>query len=703
MNLAESLDALDAAERVYTCHDLATVVNALCSVDNDHASVQNGIGWDGRDSHFGHTLGSTVGKWTPRMYSLAWRMVQRYHKQVLKATGIDVHMLPMEMDVPPKAKVVRSVRAESNGHLRIAIDRDDTDIRAEIKSCKGFRWLPEQVEWDIPSTEDNWTIVAKLLIDNEFTIDSDLRAEIMSYRESAEEKYRRAEMLYALSSSIDPVELDIPGLGAPLRPFQTTAVAYMLEALKDGKGVIDGDEQRVGKTPSSIAVILAKQAFPCLIICGSSIKLQWQADLHKFAPGKTVQVLSGRKPYYSFTSDFYIINWDVLADWYELLASIGIKACIADEFHKIKGGGHVDEATGAFKGVKRAAALIELAKSIPLRIGLSGTPTMNRAKDLVSPLEYIGRLGDLGGYSRVVNYFGNTGAVAKYNAEEGEEILRHPRQIEFNRELRRCCYVRRLRREVRKDLPEIDRQTVTVDIDNRTEYNYAEVYFLRWLQEQEGLAKALKAQRAEVLVRINKLRQLAARGKLAAIKEWLKEYMEETESSDKLIVFAHHRDIQANLADACWSIASTGESYGTFKVARIEAGMKDFDRETVKRDFQRDPKTRVIVVTLLGGSEGLTLSAASTVITAEFGWNPAVHAQAESRAVDVTTEGAQNRVTSFYVQASGTIDEDMVSLIQSKMAETTAVNNGTNIDEAGEDMIGAVVAGMYARQKQVGR
>src|SRR3990167_11539839 len=94
----------------------------------------------------------------------------------------------------------------------------------------------------------------------------------------------------------------------------------------------------------------------------------------------------------------------------------------------------------------------------------------------------------------------------------------------------------------------------------------------RWqraVRERRGSAEAA-AERAEVLVRINALRQEAARGKLDAIEEGTRNFLD---GGEKLVIFAWHREIQDALA----------ERLADFEPARITGGKGAANGEGVNR------------------------------------------------------------------------------------------------------------------------
>lgn len=252
----------------------------------------------------------------------------------------------------------------------------------------------------------------------------------------------------------------------------------------------------------------------------------------------------------------------------------------------------------------------------------------------------------------------------------------------LNKSLRSICYVRREKEDVLKELPEKSRQTLTFEITNRKMYESIEADVIGYLADQaakdekflksikrlsketqkikiaeQRASKAYAAARAEVLVRINALKQCAAVGKLKATKEWIDNFLQ---SGKKLVVFAHH-NIILNELEATYPDAVS-----------IRSNMSPERRDEAVTEFQTNKKCRLIIVGLKL-AVGLTLTAAADTLTCEFGWTPAAHDQAEDR---VHRIGQKKAVTAYYAVAQKTIEENIGRLIEEKRRVVNAVADG---------------------------
>src|SRR5690606_21055742 len=107
--------------------------------------------------------------------------------------------------------------------------------------------------------------------------------------------------------------------------------------------------------------------------------------------------------------------------------------------------------------------------------------------------------------------------------------------------LNKYCFFRREKKDVAKDLPEKQRQTILCDITTRKEYNKALNDFTSFLEEKGCTdLEIARKMRGEIMVKMGELKKISARGKLNEVFEFIKEVIE---SGEKLILFAIHHEI----------------------------------------------------------------------------------------------------------------------------------------------------------------
>ena len=182
--------------------------------------------------------------------------------------------------------------------------------------------------------------------------------------------------------------------------------------------------------------------------------------------------------------------------------------------------------------------------------------------------------------------------------------------------------------------------------------------------------KIQRAMRGEVMVRINILRQVSARGKIKDVIDFVKDFHE---NGQKIILFcALHEIVDALMKSFPNAVCVTGRQTSEEKQAAVDS-------------FQNNPKTDIIICSIKAAGVGLTLTAASNVAFVEFPWTYADCLQCEDRAHRI---GQKSSVTCYYFLGRKTIDEKVYQIIQAKKSIANAVTGTVeNINENVVDMI----------------
>jgi SWI/SNF-related matrix-associated actin-dependent regulator 1 of chromatin subfamily A len=448
------------------------------------------------------------------------------------------------------------------------------------------------------------------------------------------------------ATSGEPIADVAARLGGELEPFQWVAVRYALHARR----TFLADEQGLGKTVEALATLEADDAYPAVVVCPASLKLNWQREIARWLPHRTTALLEGRSGV-ALDAEITILNYEIVAAHREALGRRRPRALVIDESHYVKN-----------PQAKRTHAVRRLAASVPadgLRLALTGTPVMNHAEELIAQLRVLGRLEDFGSGARFSRQF---------QGELSEERLHW--------HLRRRCFVRRLKSEVLTQLPAKRQVIVPVALDNEPEYRLAEKDVIAWLREQpldlsELNARIAATLRAQRLAQLTTLQRLAARGKLHAALAWIHDFLA---SGESLVVFARHVEVQQAVVQR-------------FPQAVHLLGSDSAQaREDAVTAFQRADGPPLIVAATRVGAQGITLTRASNVAFLELEWTPALHDQAEDRCHRI---GQRDAVTAWYLLAADTIDETMARLIAHKRGIVSAVTDGRRLD--GESMIAEVV------------
>ena len=79
-------------------------------------------------------------------------------------------------------------------------------------------------------------------------------------------------------------------LGGTLEPFQWAGVRYALDARR----CFIADEQGLGKTVEALAALEADDAFPAVVVCPASLKLNWEREAARWLPHRTTTLVAGQ-------------------------------------------------------------------------------------------------------------------------------------------------------------------------------------------------------------------------------------------------------------------------------------------------------------------------------------------------------------------------------------------------------------------------
>jgi SWI/SNF-related matrix-associated actin-dependent regulator 1 of chromatin subfamily A len=469
--------------------------------------------------------------------------------------------------------------------------------------------------------------------------------------------------------------------------FQRRGVRFLE---KTGGRALLCDDMGLGKTVQAAAwVAINPRLSPTLVACPSSLKWTWQREIKKFTrlrsyvvegsffseqefaesreerlkkagkdqakrkvvlrSIKTRRKEQKRKCQLLTQAEIVIINYDVLASWLPFLVLRAFKTLVLDECHYAKN-----------RSAKRTRACKQLARRIPYFLGLSGTPVTASPVDFFPVLSMVRP--DL--FSNFMTYA--IEYCAAFRDKWGRWDFSGHSNLPELRSLIKPFVLRRMKRKVLKDLPKKVRSVVPVDISNRDEYLLARDDFLSWIEEQQGEEKAIKALKAEAVIKVGVLKRLAAKGKIEAAINWIKEWREST--SEKLVVFTVHKEIMRQMREAFPEALCID---GSVSNKANKEGLSP--RQRVVDQFQESKKHRLLFGQITAAGTGLTLTAGSSVLFLELAWNPHEHDQAEDRCLRI---GQSKQVNVYYMVGRDTIEEKVVDVLESKDNVTSRLLDG---------------------------
>ena len=100
-------------------------------------------------------------------------------------------------------------------------------------------------------------------------------------------------------------------------PYQREGILFGLEK----KRLLIGDEPGLGKTLQSIGIVDTANAYPALVICPSSLKINWQREFEKFTDKKALVLDNATRtswPYLLKMSMFHVavVNYESLRKYF---------------------------------------------------------------------------------------------------------------------------------------------------------------------------------------------------------------------------------------------------------------------------------------------------------------------------------------------------------------------------------------------------
>ncbi len=467
----------------------------------------------------------------------------------------------------------------------------------------------------------------------------------------------------------------VPPLQAPetfrgtLRPYQERGLSWLAFLATQGFGGCLADDMGLGKTVQVLALLATRRAKgaarprgPDLVVCPTSVVMNWAKEAKKFTPTLKVRVHQGaereRNPAAfakaTAKADVVVTSYALARRDEEMLTAVRWGTVIVDEAQNLKNPNALQ--TRALHGLDAES-----------KFGLTGTPVENHLRDLWSIFNVVVP-GLLGGATRFARTFGTPArngdpkALARLSRRVGPFLLRRTKRDPA----------------VAADLPPLQVQDLSCELTSEQTALYqamTEATF-EGIADKDGIQR-----RAHILAALMRFKQICNHpesfeperpqvlfgrsGKLDRVMEVLEELLEE---GQRVLIFTQFiemgRILQRAIAERC-------------KVAAdfYHGGITAAKREEMVEAFQGDAGAPVLILSLRAGGTGLNLTAASAVIHYDRWWNPAVEDQATDRAHRI---GQTRRVNVYRLVTEGTLEERVAELLETKRAMADKILGGAD-------------------------
>jgi SNF2 family DNA or RNA helicase len=474
--------------------------------------------------------------------------------------------------------------------------------------------------------------------------------DVMEY---GKEKARVREFLLKLKAEW----FEVNGIDSRLRPYQSTDVNF----LRKLPHAAIFNEQRTGKTPTTLKLLEAEGHDKIIIICPASLVLNWKKEVKTWT-SFDVYAVNGTKAKrlkiyqeWNLQKGCLVLSKDTAKADYDLINSSDC-ALVVDEAHFLRN----------YKSLQ-SKAIFQLGKKAKKRLALTGTPSVNAGDDVYGILHFL-YPDRFSSYWQFVDRYFKT-----WDSPWGAKEVSGYKRKEELQEILDLISVQRKRSEVMQWIPPKQYQNIEVEMDAKQRKAY-ESMLNTFIVEEDG---ETKADAAGVLAQLTRLRQICLHPSLLDIKapsaketfilEWL-----EDNPNEQVIIFSN---FSSYLKELKKRLPKPSANHAGIIIGETTKPV----RQAIVDDFQKG-NCRVILANIQAAGVGLTLDRASTVIFLDRAYTPTDNIQAEDRIVP-TTENSNQRCTIIDVVCKDSIDQYINDLLKKKKNVIEVINNYKNVKQ----------------------
>ena len=447
------------------------------------------------------------------------------------------------------------------------------------------------------------------------------------------------------------------GMRAELREYQQVGFDWLKTLDEYNLGGILADDMGLGKTIQVLTVIMSymestdkKKRLPTLVVCPSSLCLNWKEEAAKFTPSISTLVISGESkqreeliksiPKYDVT----ITSYDLLKRDIDLYRKCNytFRYIIADEAQYIK-----NNNTQNAKVIKDIKA--------ETRYALTGTPIENSLSELWSIFDFI-----MPGYLFSYNKFKILFETPISKEEDKEAMDRLKNMIE-------PFILRRIKENVLTELPD---KTITV-LNNEMSGEQLKIY-LSYMQSakkqarEEIEANGVANSQIKILALLMRLRQICCHpglflenydGESSKLNQCMEIIKDAVNGGHKILLFSGYSSMFTYLEKEL--------KKDNIEYFKLTGQTKIEDRMDLVNKFNNNENIKVFLISLKAGGTGLNLIGADMVIHYDPWWN----LSAENQATDRTYRIGQKRNVQVYKLITKNSIEEKIYNLQEKKAK----------------------------------
>ena len=503
------------------------------------------------------------------------------------------------------------------------------------------------------------------------------------FKEMNNTNIQKNEYYKKMISEIEDRHIDIntkipKKLNTELRTYQKIGYKWLKTLEQYKMGGILADDMGLGKTVQVLTVILSyiqenkEKAKNSIIVCPSSLTLNWYNEIQKFTPTIKTLVISGdyleRKRKIETINNYQIVitSYDSLKRDIDLYTQYNFKYIVADEAQYIK-----NNNTKNSKAVKLINAETKFA--------LTGTPIENSLSELWSIFDFI-----MPGYLYKYKKFKELYEIPIIKNQDEEKMNKLKKQIE-------PFILRRTKSEVLTELPD---KTVTILSNEMKEEQYS-IYMSYMAQARDEIMyqidmKGFEKSQIKILSLLMRLRQICCHPKL-----FLSEYTGESSKLNQCIeiiqdaVLGEHKILLFSSYTSMFEIIEEQLKKLKINYLKLTGQTKVGERIKLVDEFNTNKNIKVFLISLKAGGTGLNLTGADMVIHYDPWWNLSAENQATDRTYRI---GQKKNVQVYKLITKNSIEEKIYELQQkkAKLIDNMLSTDATFISKLSKDDIMAL-------------